>query len=169
MLENSTEQQFVEIREIKKDEHEFLREMLYEAIYFSDENQKSPKSIVYEPHLSKYVDNFGRRGDVAFVLIVEDKLVGAIWARLFSATDKSYGFVDEKTPEFSMAIKKAYRNKSFGKQLMAKLFEKLKTDGFEKVSLSVDKRNRAVNLYRRCGFETIFEAGTAYTMLKHLM
>ena len=169
MSEISSKPNIIKIREIKKDEYEFLREMLYEAIYFPDENQKLPKSVVFEPHLSKYVDDFGRRGDLAFVLIVERKLVGAIWARLFSETDKSYGFVDEETPEFSMAIKEVYRNKGFGHQLMMKLFEKLKTNGFEKVSLSVDKQNRAVNLYKKFGFETISEEGTAYTMLKRLM
>lgn len=44
-----------EIREINSTEYEFLREMLYEAIYFPDEIEKPPKSIVDEPVLSKYV------------------------------------------------------------------------------------------------------------------
>lgn len=156
----------IEIREIKNDEHEFLREMLYEAIYFPDENQKLPKSIVFDPNLSKYVNNFGRRGDFAFVLVSENDLVGAIWSRLFSTADRNYGFVDEETPELSMAINENYRNRGFGKQLLTKLFEKLKASGFKKVSLSVDKQNRAVNLYRRFGFETISEQGTAFTMIK---
>ena len=157
-----------EIREIKQDEYEFLREMLYEAIYFADENQKLPKSFVFEPHISKYVENFGRRGDFAFVLVIENELVGAIWTRIFSETVASYGFVDEETPELSMAIMEDYRNKGFGNQLMAKMFEKLKASGVEKVSLSVDKRNRAVNLYRKFGFEIIAEEGTAFTMIKNL-
>ena len=169
MSELSFEQNFAEIREMKPDEYEFLREMLYEAIYFADENQKLPKSVVFEPHLSKYVDNFGRHGDFAFVLIIENDLVGAIWTRLFPETDKSYGFINEETPELSMAIKENYRNKGFGSQLIAKMFEKLKTNDFEKVSLSVDKQNRAVNLYRKFGFETISEKGTAFTMLKKLI
>jgi ribosomal protein S18 acetylase RimI-like enzyme len=95
--------------------------------------------------------------------------VGAIWTRLFSEADKNYGFVDAATPELSIAIKEDYRNRGFGNLLIAKLFERLKTSGFEKVSLSVDKRNRAVNLYRKVGFETVSEQGTAYKMLKRLM
>ena len=158
-----------EIREIKENEYEFLREMLYEAIYFADENQKLPKSFVFEPHISKYVENFGRRGDFAFVLVIENELVGAIWTRIFSETVASYGFVDEETPELSMAIKENYRNKGFGNQLIAKMFEKLKASGVKKVSLSVDKRNRAVNLYRKFGFETASEQGTAFTMLKKIV
>lgn len=156
----------IEIREIKPDEYEFLREMLYEAIYFPFE--KLPKSIVNEPHLSKYVDNFGRHGDFAFVLVDEKRLVGAAWARLFFESEKSYGFVDEKTPEFSIAIEEAYRNRGFGSRMMGELFRKLKSEGFESVSLSVDKLNPAVKLYRRNGFEIVGEEGTAVTMLKKL-
>lgn len=33
----------IKIREINKDENEFLREMLYEAIYFAGETKKLPK------------------------------------------------------------------------------------------------------------------------------
>jgi len=158
----------IEIREIKQDEREFLREMLYEAIYFADESKRLPKSIVHEPHLAKYIENFGRRGDFAFVLLDENVLVGAIWARLFAKSEKSYGFVDEETPEFSIAIREQLRNRGFGKQLLQRLFEKLKSQGFEKISLSVDKLNPAVRLYLRLGFEIIAEKGTAFTMLKKL-
>lgn len=158
-----------EIRELKENEYQFLSEMLFEAIYFPDKNQKLPKSIIFEPHISKYFENFGRYGDFAFVLTRENDLVGAIWTRLFSEADKSYGFVEEETPELSMAVKEAWRNKGFGSRLIEKLFEKLKTSGFKKVSLSVDKRNRAaVNLYRKFGFEMLVEKGTAYKMIKKL-
>jgi len=158
----------VEIREIKPVEYEFLREMLYEAIYFADENQKLPKSVVFEPQLSKYVDNFGQNGDLAFVIVVENELVGAIWARLFPESRQGYGFVDETTPELSMAVMENCRNRGFGTFLLEKLMEALKTNGFEKVSLSVDKLNRALNLYRRIGFETVSEHKTSLTMLKKL-
>jgi ribosomal protein S18 acetylase RimI-like enzyme len=157
-----------EIREIKPGEHEFLFEMLYEAIYIPDGEEKLPRSVVDEPYLSKYVDDFGRQGDLAFVLTNEDQLVGAIWIRLFSEEEKSYGFVDASTPELSMALKENYRGSGFGTQLIETVFSKLKNDGVEKISLSVDKQNRAVRLYRRVGFEIFSEEGTAYTMVKKL-
>jgi ribosomal protein S18 acetylase RimI-like enzyme len=158
----------IKVREIKPDESEFLREMLYEAIFFADESERLPKEIVNEPHLAKYVENFGRRGDYGFVLVDENALVGAAWARLFVESEKSYGFVNEKTPEFSIAIKAEYRNQGFGSRMMETLFKKLKAEGFEQVSLSVDKLNPAVNLYFKFGFEVVAEEGTAVTMLKNL-
>lgn len=157
-----------EIREIKSDEDEFLREMLYEAIFFADEAERLPKSVVNEPHLSKYVSDFGRKGDYAFVLTDENEPVGAVWSRLFAESEKSYGCVDAETPEVSIAIKKKYRNRGFGSQMLLLLFAKLKSEGYKKLSLSVDKRSPAVNLYRRHGFETVAEEETAFTMLKRL-
>jgi ribosomal protein S18 acetylase RimI-like enzyme len=157
-----------EIREIKPNEYDFLREMLYEAIYFPVGTEKLPASIVNEPWLSKYVENFGQKGDFAFVLVEKNELVGAVWSRLFTEDKAGYGFIDEKTPEFSIAINERFRNQGFGVLMIEKLFEKLKSEGFEKLSLSVDKRSPAQNLYRRLGFEIIREEGTAFTMLKKL-
>ena len=158
----------IEIREIKPVENEFLREMLYEAIYLADENKKPPKAIVFAPPLSKYVDNFGREGDFAFVLAADGKPVGAVWSRLFTENEKGYGFVDEKTPELSIAIVESFRNRGYGQILIEKLLRALEANGFRKVSLSVDKRNRAFNLYLKIGFEPAAAQGAAVTMVKIL-
>lgn len=157
-----------EIREIRSTEYDFLREMLYEALFFPDEREKPPTSVVCEPHLSKYVENFGRRGDSAFVLVDESTPVGAVWTRLFTENDPGYGFIDGQTPELSIALRADFRNRGFGGLLLEKMLEALKINGFEKVSLSVDKQNRAVNLYQRAGFTINSEHGTALTMLKIL-
>lgn len=157
-----------EIREIKSGEYDFLREMLYEAIYFPVGSEKPSESIVSSPQFLKYVDNFGRSGDFAFVSTDKNDLVGAAWTRIFSQSEAGYGFVDEKTPELSIAVREKYRNQGFGNLMIQKLFEKLKADNFEQLSLSVDKRNLAVNLYLRLGFEVLAEEGTTFTMLKKL-
>lgn len=158
----------IEIREIKPSEYEFLREMLYEAIYVPTGSEKPPESIVNTPQFLKYCENFGQKGDFSFVLTDENVLVGAVWTRTFSEEEAGYGFVDEETPELSIAIKEKYRDHGFGGLMIEKLFDRLRSAGFEKISLSVDKRNRAVNLYERIGFEIISEEGTAFTMLKKL-
>jgi ribosomal protein S18 acetylase RimI-like enzyme len=142
--------------------------MLYEAIYFPSETDKLQMSIVDEPWLSKYVENFGRKGDFSFVLVEQTELVGAVWSRLFTEDKAGYGFIDEKTPEFSIAISERFRNQGFGALMIQNLIEKLISEGFEKLSLSVDKRSPAQNLYRRLGFEIIREDDTAFTMLKKL-
>lgn len=158
----------VVIRAIRPGEYFFLKEMLYEAIFVPDGDERPPRTVLDEPHVARYFRDFGRGGDQAFVLELDDELVGAIWARQLPECEKGYGFVDAQTPELSMAIKAEFRGRGFGQQLLETLFEDLRAAKVAQVSLSVDTRNRAVNLYRRGGFEVVAESGTAYTMLKKL-
>jgi ribosomal protein S18 acetylase RimI-like enzyme len=158
----------ITIREILPGEHGFLRAMLYEALYVPDGGEKFSRSVLDEPHLSRYVDDFGRRGDIAMVLLANGELVGAAWCRLFSNEDQGYGFVDDSTPELSIAVAEAYRNGGLGTRLLEELFEMMRGSGYAAVSLSVDHRSPAVDLYRRSGFDVAQGVGSSYKMLKSL-
>ena len=158
----------MDIRAIAKNEFGFLFDLVYEAAYIPDGIERPPKSFVYEPKVSRYVENFGREGDLAFVLVDGRELVGGIWSRLFSDDGRGHGFVDESTPELGMAVFDGYRGRGFGTQLMQRLIDSLIDSGFGKVSLSVDRRNPALRLYERFGFEVVREKGNAYTMVKSL-
>ena len=54
--------------------------------------------------LTRYVDNWGRAGDLALVAHETGNRVGAAWFRLFTAGEPGYGFVDEQTPELSISV-----------------------------------------------------------------
>lgn len=153
----------VEIREIQVDDYDFLWKMLYEAIH--SPTQKLPESIIYEPSLARYAVSFGQEGDYGFVLSADGNLVGAAWTRLLKGENKGYGFVDDSTPELSMAIEQDFRGKGYGQELVKRLIEKLQEQGYTQLSLSVDKRSRAFNLYQRLGFSVVREEETAYTMV----
>ncbi len=102
----------VNFREIKKEEYGFLNEMLYEALFVPKGKPKFPKSILENPEISKYVDNWNTKAhDLAILAVKDGKLLGAIWGRKFQVNKKGYGFIDEKTPEISMAVREADRNK----------------------------------------------------------
>ena len=45
-----------------------------------------------------------------------------------------------------------------------KIIERIKKNGFSSISISVDKRNRAVQFYKRVGFKLVKELETDYTM-----
>ncbi|HKP69220.1 MAG TPA: GNAT family N-acetyltransferase [Pyrinomonadaceae bacterium] len=158
----------MKIRAIENNELDFLFDLVYEAAYIPDDMERPPKSFVHEPHVSRYVENFGRGGDIAFVLVDGSELVGGIWCRLFSEDCCGFGFVDESTPELGMAVFDPHRGQGFGTKLMHALLESLNDAGFENVSLSVDKRNPALRLYERCGFQVVREKGNAITMVKAL-
>jgi len=118
--------------------------------------------------LAKYIADWGRRDDIALVAELEGELIGAVWCRLLKAAEKGYGYVDDQTPELSLAIDANFRNQGLGTKLMKAAFIALVEKGFSQVSLSVDKDNKAVSLYKRLDFEIVEAEETAFTMKKTL-
>jgi ribosomal protein S18 acetylase RimI-like enzyme len=94
--------------------------------------------------------------------------VGAAWYRLFKEREPGYGFVDEQTPELSIAVVPSCRGKGYGEELLAALLAHAKKDGFEQISLSVEPDNPALRLYERYGFRKVGESGGSWTMLARL-
>jgi ribosomal protein S18 acetylase RimI-like enzyme len=111
--------------------------------------------------LERYVAGWGRPGDSAFVAIDEFQPVGAAWYRLFEQDEPGYGFVDEGTPELTIAIVPSRRGKGLGRELLTKLLDQARAEGYPQVSLSVEPDNPAIRLYEEHGFERVGErAGT---------
>ena len=75
----------------------FLRDMLRHAYY-------ARWGTEADVPLERYVAGWGRPGDEALVAIDEFQPVGAAWYRLFEQDEPGYGFVDEETPELTIAI-----------------------------------------------------------------
>ena len=157
------------IREIAPNETWFLKEMLYEALFIPECQPKLPKTIVDDPALSKYIENWGKDDlDVGIVAEHNGDLMGAIWGRVFSIDKKGYGFVDEETPELSMAVNENHRGKGIGTALLEAVAAAYQRKGIKALSLSVDKQNPAFKLYKRAGFEIVLETETSVTMKKQL-
>ncbi|MDE7420948.1 MAG: GNAT family N-acetyltransferase, partial [Muribaculaceae bacterium] len=72
------------------------------------------------------------------------------------------------TPELAIALYPEYRNKGIGSRLLASLLEALQENGFERISLSVDKNNYAVRMYLKLGFQIVSERKHDYLMIKTL-
>ena len=69
-----------------------------------------------------------------------------------------YGFVDEQTPELTIAVVPSRRGRGYGAELLTSLLAQAKEDGFGAVSLSVEPDNPALALYERHGFEKVMSA-----------
>lgn len=153
------------IREIRFHEIPLLTDFLYEAIFQPDNKPKIPRTVLQEPMIWAYVDRFGTRPeDFCLVALVDGIIVGAAWSR----NGCSCGKVDDTTPELAISLYPEYRNKGIGSRLLALLLGTMSEKGFGKVSLSVDKTNYAVKMYRKAGFETIEEREYDYLMVIHL-
>jgi len=140
----------------------FLRDMLRHAYYW---RMTAPDD---ELPVYRYVEAWGRPGDRAVIAIDDFQRVGAGWYRLFRAGRPGYGFVDEATPELSVAVVPSRRGRGFGGALLGALVAQAKKDGFSALSLSVEQENPAVSLYERYGFEKVQEVDDTYTMLAKL-
>lgn len=145
------------IRPVKQAELTFLEDMLYEAIFVPEGMERPPSEIIRNPELFKYIKEFGRAGDHCLVADINGNPVGAIWTRLFSPNEKGYGYVDEKTPELSMAVCEPFRHRGVGRIMLTSMIKHLKEHRYRQVSLSVDRQNYAYDFYLKQGFE-IYES-----------
>ena len=118
--------------------------------------------------LTRYVDNWGRRGDLAVIAHETGNRVGAAWLRLFRASEPGYGFVDEETPELSIAVVPSRRRHGVGQELLEALLAAARADGHAQVSLSVEEGSPAIGFYERNGFERVRAEDGGVVMLERL-
>ena len=95
---------------------------------------------------------------------VDGNIAGAIWARIMN----DYGHIDENTPSLAMSVLKVYRSMGIGTSLLTQMLSTEKAAGYAKISLSVQKDNYAVKLYRKAGFTTVCETDEEYIMIVDL-
>ncbi len=149
------------IREMTKEEYPLLSEFLYEAIYIPDGADPPPRSIINSPELQEYISGFGKREhDKAVAAETDGKIVGAVWARIMN----DYGHIDDKTPSIAMSVHKEYRGLGIGTSALKRLLDVLRSNGYEKASLSVQKANYAVKMYEKVGFTVAYENAEEYIM-----
>ena len=79
-----------------------------------------------------------------------------------------YGYVDDDTPSFAISLYKEYRGQGIGTQLMIKMLELLKENGYKRASLAVQKANYAVKMYEKVGFKIVDENEEEYIMVCEL-
>ncbi len=152
------------IRKIESSDIGILKEMLYHAIFVPEGTPRPDKSIVDRPELKRYIIDWQHPEDIGFVAVTDGQVIGAAWARRWSSDSPGYGFVDEDTPELSIAVLPDYRGRGVGTRLLSRLLQELKGLGAAAVSLSVDLRNPAVHLYERFGFTIVEARGTSCVM-----
>lgn len=153
------------IREMKQAEYPLLNDFLYEAIFIPEGVEAPPRSIISSPELQVYVADFGeQKHDRALLAETDEKVVGAVWVRIMN----DYGHIDNRTPSLAISLYKEYRGLGIGTALMKEMLSTLKHAGYKQTSLSVQKANYAVNMYRNLGYEIVKENVEEYIMVKHL-
>jgi GNAT superfamily N-acetyltransferase len=159
----------VNIRPTTPQDAEFLKTMLYEAARWNPDWPTEPiETVLAEPVLVRYHEGWGRPGDGGAVAELDEVPIGAAWYRQFTPDAPGYGFVDEKTPELSIAVQPLHRRKGIGEALIRAAKVQAREEGFQAVSLSVAVHNRSRMMYQRSGFEKVAEDGDSWTMVANL-
>ena len=138
-----------------------MNTFLYEAIFIPEGVPEPSKDIINHPDLQIYISDFGKKDDICYVAEVEGNVVGAVWTRIIN----DYDHIDDETPSLSISLLKEYRNLGIGTKLMKQIILALKEKGYKQVSLSVQKVNNAVRMYKKVGFEIVHENEEDYIMV----
>lgn len=152
------------IRELKHSEVGLLDIFLYHVIYIPQGLEAPAWEIINQPELRIYTQDFGKKDDTCCVAEVNNQVVGAAWARIMN----DYGHVDDETPSLSISVLPEYRNQGIGTELVESLLSLLRERGYSQVSLSVQKENYAVRMYRKLGFVVLRENDEDYVMVRSL-
>lgn len=142
------------IREVEAADQPILWELLYEALWDPPNGPRRPKSVLSNPHIAAYVQDWGSKGtDLGFLAIShEGPIAGGILGRLLLPPLQGGAFHDVNTPQLGIAVFPAFQKQGLGTTLLTRYLAAASTR-FPRVSLSVHPGNHAaISLYRRFGF-----------------
>ncbi len=150
------------IRQLLPGEVTMMKRFLYEAIFVPEGSDPPPEEITDSPGLQVYIRDFGKyKDDHCLAAETEGRITGMIWCRIIN----DYGHVDDETPSLALSVLKEYCGIGIGTALLKEMLSLLKSLGYFRVSLSVQKENRAVTLYQKAGFHTVKETEEEYIMV----
>jgi len=115
--------------------------------------------------LSRYVDGWGRRGDTALIAIDGGHRGGAAWYRLFREAQPGWGFVDEQTPELTVAVVPGRRGQGIGQELLRGLIDRASAEGFSALSAAVQRDHPEVHAFETLGFEMVDDSENTLKMV----
>jgi GNAT superfamily N-acetyltransferase len=94
--------------------------------------------------------------------------IGAAWYRLLPRSDPGFGYVGTGVPELIIGVRPIWRAHGVGRTLLQALSRQGSADGYARLSLSVERGNFAVSLYRSEGFAVTQSGIGRDTMVKRL-
>lgn len=103
-------------------------------------------------------------------MVAEDETgpFGAAWLRTFTSVDPGYGYVDDSTPELTIGVIPPRRGQGIGRALLRTLLDWARTRHIPAISLSVERANRAQQLYLAEGFTVLVSLEDSDTMIARL-
>jgi GNAT superfamily N-acetyltransferase len=116
-----------------------------------------------------YIEDWPRDGELGVIAEASGEPIGAAWLRFFDESDPGYGFVAQDIPELTIGVAPGWRGKGAGRALLRAVAASASQAGIAQISLSVERKNLARELYLSEGYQVV-SAGYAGsdTMVKDL-
>jgi GNAT superfamily N-acetyltransferase len=148
----------------------FMAGMLVEAANWSaDWKKKSRRRVLSAPVTAHYIAGWPRGTDLGVIAQADGAPVGAAWLRFLPAADPGYGYVAPDIPELTIGVAGAWRGRGVGRALLRALAGQARSAGIRRISLSVERRNFAQQLYLAEGYQVVDSSDVhSDTMVKDL-
>jgi GNAT superfamily N-acetyltransferase len=158
------------IRRAAGEDGEFMADMLVEATNWSPEWKKKSRSrVLSTPSTAHYIAGWPRDTDLGVIAEANGEPIGAAWLRFLSAADPGYGFVSPDVPELTIGVAARWRGRGVGRALLRAIAEQARPAGIRTISLSVERKNVAQQLYLSEGYRTVDSGDpNSDTMVKDL-
>lgn len=126
-----------------------------------------------QPLADKWREEIASGDRLVFVYKINGEFIGE-GALVLDTSDPDYTIPGKRVYVSRMIVKKEYRNRGIGSEILEFLIEKAKEMGFEEMTIGVDKDNvNALHLYEKFGFtEVLFdgvdEHGEYFKLMKRI-
>ncbi|MBQ9849509.1 MAG: GNAT family N-acetyltransferase [Clostridia bacterium] len=111
-----------------------------------------------QPLADKWLDEIKSGNRLVFIYKINGEFIGE-GALVFDTGDSDYTIPERRVYVSRMIVKKEYRSRGIGSEILEFLFAKAKSMGFSEMTVGVDKDNaNALHMYRKHGFtEVLFD------------
>jgi GNAT superfamily N-acetyltransferase len=159
------------IRAATARDNSFLTDMLLEAVNWSPEwKKKSRNRVLADPRTAHYIAGWPRDTDLGVIAEADGEPAGAAWLRFLPADDPGYGFVSPDIPELTIGVAARWRGRGIGRALLRAIADRAGQAGIGQISLSVERKNFARQLYLSEGYQIFDSTGAqSDTMVKDLL
>ncbi|KAB3525499.1 GNAT family N-acetyltransferase [Alkaliphilus serpentinus] len=157
----------VSCRKYAPKDYHFLREMLFEAVFWSRaKNLPSLEEGLSYDYTKHILEGFGeRKGDTAVIAEVDSIPAGAAFIRYWSKNINMRGYISHDIPVLVIGVAKQFRRQGIGNYLLRYLKSVAKEKGINKISLCVTKSNIAYHLYTKHSFKIVEDIDSSYNMI----
>lgn len=157
------------IRPARAADGAFLADMVVEAANWRAGAARPRHEVLASPEHQRYISGWLRPGDAGFVAEAGGgEAIGAAWYRMLPRTDPGFGYIGTGVPELIIGVRPIWRAHGVGRRLLQALAEHARSQGFARLSLSVERGNFATTLYRSEGFAVVRSGMGRDTMVKRL-